>query len=68
MRIYLEALELESAIEPDFIRAEVTDKTKAEEADILACIRDIMSGKEYILQRHFCAHDEDLPCRGETVT
>ena len=65
MRTYFEASEVISGdflIEPDFVRAEVTDKTATEEADILTCIRDIMFGKEYRLIKHFCGHEEGKGC------
>lgn len=68
MREYLEAVELlaEGAVEePEFIRADITGKTEAEITSIQSDIEDVMTDRDYTLQRHYCGHDEGLPCRRE---
>ena len=47
---------------PDFIRAEITDKTEAEITDIQKAMIDVMSGKDYRLVEHTCGHDERGAC------
>ena len=63
MKKYLEATEIvDNETSPEFIRAEITDKTDAEIAEIKQAIIDIMSGKKYRLSEHLCRHDERGKC------
>lgn len=63
MKKYLEAKEIiEDGKSPEFIRAEITDKTDDEIAKIKQAIIDIMSGTKYILSEHLCGHDEKGKC------
>ena len=69
MRIYYEVLEIVPVDqEPEFIRADVTDKTEAERAVILADIKDIMTGMTYILREHTHYHEEDKACTTRPIT
>ncbi|MBI4283259.1 MAG: hypothetical protein HY663_02175 [Chloroflexi bacterium] len=70
MKTYLEAQEIiseEATEEPDFIRADITDKTDSEIAEIKAAIEDIMAGTEYRFMKHLCGHDENRACSTEAI-
>jgi hypothetical protein len=67
LRVYVEAYEQlppEATEEPDFIRVDVTGLSEGEVQDVINVVRELMSGTSYILQLHYCYHDEDpvKPC------
>jgi hypothetical protein len=67
LRVYVEAIETpppELAEEPDFIRVDVTGMDEAGVQDVINIVRELMKGTNYILQLHYCYHDEDptKPC------
>jgi hypothetical protein len=67
LRVYVEAYEQlppEATEEPDFIRVDVTGMDEAGVQDVINIVRELMSGTSYILQLHYCYHDEDpiKPC------
>jgi hypothetical protein len=67
VRVYVEAYEQpppESAEESDFIRIDVTGLSEGEVQDVISVVRELMRGTNYILQLHYCYHDEDpvKPC------
>jgi hypothetical protein len=71
LRVYVEAYEVlqpEVAEEPDFIRIDVTGLSDREVQEVISIVRELMKGTSYILQLHYCYHDEDpvKPC-GITV-
>ncbi len=69
MRIYFEALEIVPKYqEAELIRADVTDKTEAERAVILADLKDVMTGKTYELKEHNHYHEEDKSCSTRPLT
>ena len=47
---------------PDTIRAEITGKTEAEAAEILAQVKSIMVGLNYRLILHTCNHESGGAC------
>jgi hypothetical protein len=62
VRVYVEAYEQlppESAEEPDFIRVDVTGLSEREVQDVISTVREFMKGTNYILQLHYCYHDEE---------
>ena len=70
MRIYLEAIEKRENIEEgggelDFIRLDTTDKDEQEVLDDLKSLLDPQ--KHYIIRKHYCKHDEGLPCEVEIL-
>lgn len=69
MRIYLEALEkIENATEVgelDFIRLDATDKNEDEVLEDLKSLLNL--DKSYIIRRHYCKHEEGLPCEVEIL-
>ena len=64
MKTYIEATEVVEGFEviPEFIRSDITDMTDTEIQAVKDVMKDIMTGKNYILQRHFCRHDESGSC------
>jgi hypothetical protein len=67
LRVYVEAIETpspEAAEEPDFVRIDVTGLSDQEVQDVINIVREFMKGTSYILQLHYCYHDEDpvKPC------
>jgi hypothetical protein len=71
VRVYVEAYEVlspEAVEEPDFIRIDVTGLSDREVQEVISIVRELMKGTNYILQLHYCYHDEDpiKPC-GITV-
>ena len=67
MRVYVEAIETpppEAVEEPDFIRIDVTGLSEREVQGVVSIVRELMKGTSYILQLHYCYHDEDptKPC------
>jgi len=65
---YLEITEIVSEEETaEFIRSEITDKTKVEIADIQKAMEDVMSGKHYRLITHYCGHDENKSCQMDLI-
>ncbi len=68
MKIYLDANEIvELGQEADSIRFEITDLMDAEILEAIQLIKDIMAGKEYSFNRHFCGHEENKTCVLEEV-
>ena len=70
MRLYYEATEnlpVDSPEEPEFIRADITDKTDAERVVILQTIKDVMAGLDYRLIEHSCSHDEGGACQTKEI-
>lgn len=68
MRIYFECMEIlpEDLIEEaDFIRVDVTDLDEQQRKEVLEAIKEHFSGLKYILQVHYCYHDEGegKPCK-----
>ena len=61
MKIYLEIREDTGDINvtPDFIRAEITDKTDIEIAEIKNAMLDILPGK---VMEHSCGHEDRGAC------
>ena len=69
MRIYLEALEKAESnsedTELDFIRLDATDKN---EDEVLEDLKSLLNpDKSYIIRRHYCKHEEGLPCEVEIL-
>jgi hypothetical protein len=67
LRVYVEAYEQlppEATEEPDFVRIDVTGMDEAGVQDVINVVREFMKGTSYILQLHYCYHDEDpvKPC------
>lgn len=67
MRVYVEAIETlqpEAAEEPDFVRIDVTGLSESDISNVISIVRELMKGTSYILQLHYCYHDEDpvKPC------
>jgi len=64
MRLYLELIEVTEAKEPDFIRIDITewDPRDVEEAMELLKEHARAAYTSYILQKHYCYHDENKPC------
>lgn len=72
MKLYVEATEktVEGNIEPDFIRISVDDMEDLRKA--ILCVMELLnlpelSEKEFIVQIHYCYHDERKPCRVEQL-
>ena len=73
MKLYIEAIEVVEVAEPavvaarDFIRLATTEERLGA---TLADLRRILNPrKKYIIQKHFCFHDEVVaqPCRTEVI-
>jgi hypothetical protein len=67
LRVYVEAIETlppEAVEEPDFIRVDVTGLSDSEVQEVISIVRELMKDTSYILQLHYCYHDEDpvKPC------
>jgi hypothetical protein len=62
MRIYYEATEInaDKTVEPDFARADVTDLSEADRAQVLAELKIIVPDGVY--RRHICRHEEGAAC------
>jgi len=74
MRIYIELLEVpppESAAEADFIRIDVTTWDSNDVDTLIEELKKYAdaSYEHYVLQKHFCFHDEDpeKPCSIEII-
>lgn len=72
MRIYVELLEIAEIDEPDYVRVDVT-RWESDDVDALIAMLDqyaIQNYEHYVLQYHFCFHDEEpeKPCSTSTVT
>jgi hypothetical protein len=71
MRIYLELYETlppESAEEPDFIRVDVTGWSQRDIDSAVQLLREHAKAYEhYVLQVHYCYHEEGKPCSVEVV-
>ena len=70
MRVYLEAQEQlpeDSTEEADFVRIDVTDKSKAERKEILSALREQFADTSYVIQYHLCRHDEGGACEIKVV-
>jgi hypothetical protein len=67
LRVYVEAYEQlppEATEEPDFIRIDVTGLSEREVQEVISIVRELMKDTSYILQLHYCYHDEEpvKPC------
>jgi hypothetical protein len=67
VRVYVEAYEQlppEVTEEPAFVRVDVTGLSDSEVQEVISIVRELMKGTSYILQLHYCYHDEDpvKPC------
>jgi hypothetical protein len=71
MRIYLELIEVVpegSAEEPDFIRIDVTDWSKKDVDAAVQLLREHAKVYDrYVIQLHYCRHEEGEPCDAEVV-
>jgi len=70
MRLYYEAHEhVEFDEQGDFIRMDITDMTREEMDTVQSAIEDVMSGKIYTLQKHYCLHEDhnNQPCVTEII-
>jgi len=69
MRVYLELIEVTEAEEPDFIRVDVTEWGRRDVEEAIRLLREHARATytSYILQKHFCYHDEDKPCAVDVV-
>jgi len=71
MRIYLELIELLPeglTEEPDFIRIDVTDWNKEDVDTAIQFLKEHAKVYEhYIIQIHYCYHEESKPCSVEVV-
>ena len=70
MRQYYEAREIPSDsddVDTEFIRADITDMTDTERAEVLTAIKDVMSGVKCKFIKHDCLHDEHGACVMEEV-
>jgi predicted alpha/beta hydrolase len=63
MRIYLEFFELTESAEQDFIRIDITEWSREDIDLAIQLMREHAQTYEYyILQVHYCGHEEGLPC------
>ena len=68
MQLFYEATEIVPEGEtPDTVHAEITGKTEAEAAEILAVVKAIMADKTYRLVKHTCLHLEGQGCIAEEL-
>jgi hypothetical protein len=71
MRVYLELFEVlpeGSTEEPDFIRIDVTGWRQDDIVDAVSLLREQAAQYDsFILQRHFCFHDEGKECYAESI-
>lgn len=69
MRRYLELIELATAEETDFIRIDITEWSKEDVDEAIALLRQHASESysSYVLQLHYCYHEEEKECRVEVV-
>jgi len=68
MRTYCEALEIVPLdVEPDWIRADITDMTDAETLVVQKDMEDVMKGKHYKLSMHYCPHEERGLCKVKLI-
>lgn len=70
MRVYLEAVEKvqgeEAEVsEGDFIRIDVSEFNEADALKDL--MKLLVSGKKYVIQKHYCRHDEGGACAVEVL-
>lgn len=68
MRIFLEAIEAKQSgteDEGDFIRIDITDGDLQEALKDLRKILD--PHKQYVIQKHYCGHDEGKACTVEII-
>ena len=64
MRLYLELIEVTEAEEADFIRIDVTEWSSEDIEEAVELLREHTRATytSYIIQRHFCYHDENKLC------
>jgi phosphoglucomutase len=70
MRIYLELIEVagEESAEADFIRVDVTGWSDSDVNSAVDLLKQQATVYEhYVLQRHYCYHDEGKSCTTETL-
>jgi len=49
------------------VRIDVTDKSEAERKEILSALREQFADTSYVIQYHFCRHDEGGACEVRIV-
>ena len=63
MRIYLELCEITEEGEGDFIRIDVTDWSSEDIEEVINLLREHASNySSYVIQKHYCYHDEGKSC------
>jgi len=71
LRVYLELIEqlnMEFSGEADFIRVDVTGWSDGDVEEALSLLKEISNSYEhYVLQKHFCRHDEGEACTVEVI-
>jgi phosphoglucomutase len=70
MRIYLELIEFasEESAGADFIRVDVTDWSDSDVNNAVDLLKQQATVYEhYVLQRHYCYHDEGKSCATEIL-
>jgi len=69
MRLYLELVEIAEAEEADFIRIDVTEWSSEDIEEAVELLRKHARSTytSYVIQRHFCYHDEGKPCAVDVV-
>jgi hypothetical protein len=69
MRVYLELIEVTEAEEADFIRIDVTEWSSEDIEEAVELLREHARAAytSYILQKHYCHHDEGKQCAVDIV-
>jgi hypothetical protein len=66
MRIYLELYEITEEGEGDFIRIDVTDWSSEDIEEAINLLREhAQNYSSYVIQKHYCYHDEFRSCSVE---
>jgi hypothetical protein len=68
MRIYLELIEI-SEEEGDFIRVDVTDWDSGDVEEAISLLKQqAQRYTSYVLQKHYCMHEEGKSCTLELIS
>jgi hypothetical protein len=68
MRIYLELIEI-SEEEGDFIRVDVTDWDNGDVEEAISLLKQqAQSYTSYVLQKHYCMHEEGGSCTSVLIS
>jgi predicted alpha/beta hydrolase len=71
MRIYLELIEIlpaELAEEADFIRIDITDWARDDIDIAIQLLKEHATQYDhYVIQMHYCGHDENRSCNTELI-